>query len=82
MVLFYCMLVKNFFFSQHKTAIKAVLCFPALAYVVQVERVAGSGFEPEPGGYEPPEVPLLHPAIKQQANANALAVRALYAFSP
>ena len=25
--------------------------------------VAGSGFEPEPGGYEPPELPLLYPAI-------------------
>ena len=25
--------------------------------------VAGSGLEPEPGGYEPPEIPLLHPAV-------------------
>ena len=25
--------------------------------------VAGSGFEPESGGYEPPEVPLLYPAV-------------------
>lgn len=25
--------------------------------------VAGPGFEPGSGGYEPPEVPLLHPAI-------------------
>lgn len=25
--------------------------------------VAGSGLEPESGGYEPPEIPLLHPAI-------------------
>ena len=25
-------------------------------------RVAGTGFEPVSGGYEPPEVPLLHPA--------------------
>ena len=24
--------------------------------------VAGSGFEPESGGYEPPEMPLLYPA--------------------
>lgn len=25
--------------------------------------VAGPGIEPGPGGYEPPEVPLLHPAV-------------------
>lgn len=25
--------------------------------------VAGPGIEPGSGGYEPPEVPLLHPAI-------------------
>ena len=25
--------------------------------------VAGTGIEPMSGGYEPPEVPLLHPAI-------------------
>ncbi len=25
--------------------------------------VAGAGIEPAPGGYEPPEVPLLYPAI-------------------
>lgn len=25
-------------------------------------RVAGAGIEPASGGYEPPEVPLLHPA--------------------
>lgn len=24
---------------------------------------AGAGFEPTSGGYEPPEVPLLHPAM-------------------
>jgi hypothetical protein len=26
-------------------------------------RVAGAGIEPASGGYEPPEVPLLYPAI-------------------
>ncbi len=27
--------------------------------------VAGQGFEPRPPGYEPDELPLLHPAITQ-----------------
>ena len=27
--------------------------------------VAGSGFEPEPPGYEPGEVPFLYPAMSQ-----------------
>ncbi len=27
-------------------------------------RVAGAGIEPASGGYEPPEVPLLYPAIR------------------
>lgn len=30
------------------------------------KRVAGAGIEPASGGYEPPEVPLLYPAIPIQ----------------
>ncbi len=29
----------------------------------RLSRVAGAGIEPASGGYEPPEVPLLYPAI-------------------
>src|SRR3989344_4308059 len=31
--------------------------------------VAGPGFEPGPGGYEPPEVPFLHPAVQHKYTA-------------
>ncbi len=40
---------------------------PAFSYyellVPNYNRVAGAGIEPASGGYEPPEVPLLYPAI-------------------
>tara|TARA_B100000678_G_scaffold262187_1_gene244151 strand:- start:579 stop:710 length:132 start_codon:yes stop_codon:yes gene_type:complete len=31
--------------------------------VFYLKFVAGAGLEPAPGGYEPPEIPLLHPAV-------------------
>lgn len=45
---------------------RADASFPATQNTEQmlgVYLVAGPGFEPGSGGYEPPEVPLLHPAI-------------------
>ena len=39
------------------------LSYPDM-YLQKHKRVAGTGIEPVPGGYEPPEMPLLYPAIK------------------
>ena len=36
-----------------------------VAFCVYVLLVAGAGIEPASGGYEPPEVPLLYPAVSK-----------------
>lgn len=40
------------------------------AFAVFIYFVAGTGIEPMSGGYEPPEVPLLYPAIYHESKPN------------